>query len=274
MTRQSVGRLVRAAAVILATASGTGLSPQASGASAVARTSPPLLVAAATDVRFALEEVANMFEAETNTRVTLTFGSSGQLAAQIEQGAPYDVFFSADEGFVASLARHGLVERQTVQLYAIGRIVLWVRRDSAINIKTGLAALLDPRVRFVAIANPDHAPYGRAAIAALRSAGLLTPLQPKLVVGENVNQAFQLVQTGNADAGIVALALALVPASRDTGRSWLIPAAWYPPLRQAVAVASRSSQRDHAAAFVAFVTGPSGRAVLRRYGFVLPGETF
>lgn len=272
MTNLRVGQFVHAAAVTMATVSMAGLSAQASASMGMAPTSPPLLVAAATDVRFALEEATRIFEAETNTPVTLTFGSSGQLASQIQQGAPYDIFFSADEGFITALARQGLVERQTVRLYAIGRIVLWVRRDAAIDITMGLAALLDPRVRYVAIANPDHAPYGRAATAALHAAGLFTALQPKLVLAENVNQAFQLVQTGNADAGIIALALALT--NQDTGRYWLIPTSFYPPLRQTVAVVTKSDQRDRAAAFIAFVTGPSGRAILKRYGFLVPQDPF
>jgi molybdate transport system substrate-binding protein len=231
-----------------------------------------LLVAAASDLRFALEEISRMFERQHATPVRLTFGSSGQLAAQIEQGAPFDVFFSADETFVHALAAKARVDRRSVHLYAIGRIVLWVRKDSPLDINRGLGVLRDERIRFVSIANPEHAPYGQAAVQAMQAAGLLAQVQPRLVLGENVSQALQFVQTGNAEIGIVALSLAVAPTIRPQGRYQIVPAYLHRPIRQVVGVTTRSAWPDLAGQFVAFVNGPAGRAVMRVYGFTLPGE--
>ncbi len=232
----------------------------------------PLQVAAASDLRFALEEIAAQFERQGRGEVRLTFGSSGQLATQIEQGAPFDVFFSANEAFVQALARRGHIAPETVQLYAVGRIALWVRAASPLDVTAGLGVLLDERVRFVAIANPEHAPYGIAAVQALRSVGLYERVQPRLVLGENISQTLQFAQTGNADVGIVALSLAIAPAVRPTGRYWIIPAYLHRPIRQAAGVVARSPQPQRARAFLAFVNGPIGRPVMRRFGFTLPGE--
>jgi len=231
-----------------------------------------LHIAAASDLRFALEEIARLFERQQGVPVRLTFGSSGQLAAQIEQGAPFDVFFSANEGFVQALAGKGRVDRGSVQLYAIGRIVLWVRNDSPLDISRGLSVLRDERIRFVSIANPEHAPYGQAAVQAMQAAGLLAHVQSRLVLGENVSQAFQFVQTGNAEIGIVALSLAVAPTIRPQGRYHAVPAYLHRPIRQAVGVTTRAAWPDLARHFVASVNGPAGRAVMRAYGFTLPGE--
>lgn len=231
-----------------------------------------LSIAAASDLRFALEGIARLVDARGAVRVRLTFGSSGQLASQIEQGAPFDLFFSADEGFVQALARKGLLRRETVQLYAIGRIVLWVRTDSPLTVADGLPALLDERIRFVAIANPEHAPYGRAAAQALRAAGLYERVSGRLVLGETVSQTLQFIQSGNADIGIVALSLAIAPSIRPTGRYWLIPAYLHRPIRQAAGVVAASRQIARAQAFLLLLNSPAGREVMRRYGFTLPGE--
>jgi molybdate transport system substrate-binding protein len=241
-------------------------------APAATQTQPALQIAAASDLRFSLEEIARLFQVQRHVQVRLTFGSSGQLATQIEQGAPFDVFFSADEAFANALSGKGLILKDTVQLYAIGRIVLWSRADFPVDVRDGLGVLVDARVRFVAIANPEHAPYGRAAVEVLRSAGLSAQVQPKLVLGENISQALQMAQTGNADVGIVAFSLAIAPAVQASGRYWLIPAYLHHPIRQAVGVVAGSRQQEVARAFVAFVNGPAGRAVMRRYGFTLPGE--
>lgn len=233
---------------------------------------PELSVAAASDLRFALEEIARLFEAQHGTKTRLTFGSSGQLAAQIEQGAPFDLFFSADEAFVQSLARRRVVAPETVQLYAIGRIVLWVRTASPFVVADGLTVLADARIRFVAIANPAHAPYGRAAVQALQTAGLYERVRPKLVLGENISQTLQFIQSGNADIGVVALSLAVAPAVHRTGRSWLIPAYLHRPIRQAAGVVAASRHGAQAQAFLSFLNGPAGRRVMRQFGFILPGE--
>jgi len=238
-----------------------------------AQSLPTLEVAAASDLRFALEEISALFQQQHRVRVRISFGSSGQLATQIEQGAPFDAFFSANETFVHALARKGLMLPDTVQLYAIGRIVLWVRAVSPITVTDGFAALLDERVRFAAIANPEHAPYGQAAVQALRAAGVYERVRPKLVLGENISQTFQFVQTGNADIGIVALSLAIAPTVRPTGRYWLVPSYLHRPIRQGAGAVTRSSRQDLARAFLAFVNGPAGRPVMRRYGFTLPGES-
>jgi len=231
-----------------------------------------LSIAAASDLRFVLEEIVRLSESQGSGRVRLTFGSSGQLAAQIEQGAPFDLLFSADEEFVHALARKGLVRPESVQLYAVGRIVLWVRTASPLNVADGLAVLSDERIRFVAIANPAHAPYGRAAIAALRTVGLHDRVASKLVLGETVSQTLQFIQSGNADVGIVALSLAVAPSIRPTGRYWLIPAYLHRPIRQAVGIVATSRQPAPARAFLAFLNSPTGRQVMRRSGFTLPGE--
>lgn len=231
-----------------------------------------LHVAAASDLRFALEEIARGFERLHATRVQLTFGSSGQLASQIEHGAPFDVFFSANEGFVNALAQQGRIDRRSVQLYSIGRIVLWVRNNSSLDVSRGLSVLRDERIRFVSIANPEHAPYGQAAVQAIQAAGLLAQVRPRFVLGENVSQAVQFVLTGNAEIGLVALSLAVAPTIRPQGRYQIVPAYLHRPIRQAAGVTTRSTSPDLARAFVAFVNGPAGRAVMRAYGFALPGE--
>jgi molybdate transport system substrate-binding protein len=231
---------------------------------------PTLQVAAAADLRFVLSEIAATFEQDHRARVLLTFGSSGQLAAQIEQGAPFDLFFSADEAFVRQLVERAAVDRSSVTPYAIGRIVVWVRNDSTLDVRTGLRALLNPAVRFIAIANPQHAPYGAAAVEALRRAGILGQVARKLVYGENISETLQFVQTGNADAGIVALSLAVAPTVAPTGRFILIPATAHAPILQAAGVTTRAAQPTLARAFLQAVTAREGQALLRRYGFAIP----
>src|SRR5262249_40789017 len=164
-----------------------------------------LVVAAASDLQTAFPAVTARFEKATGHRVTVTFGSSGNFFAQIQNGAPFDIFFSADIDYAKRLESAALVEPGSFWEYAIGRIVLWTRKDSGIDLTKGLKTLLDARVRKVAIANPEHAPYGRAAVAALKHEGLYDAVHPKIVLGENISQAAQFVQSGNADVGIIAL---------------------------------------------------------------------
>ncbi len=254
------------------TVSALCLSPHTDHEALGAPSNPTIYVAAASDLRGALEDIASQVDRQQHVRVRLSFGSSGQLASQIEQGAPFDVFFSANEAFVETLASRGLILKDTVQLYGIGRIVLWVGANSPLEVSQGLGVLLDERVRFVAIANPTHAPYGQAAVEAFRGAGVYSRLQSKLVFGENISQTLQLVQTGNADAAIVALSLVVVPPVRETGRYWVIPANLYHPIRQAAGVVARSEQPQIARALLAFVNSPAGRTTMRRHGFTLPGE--
>lgn len=251
-----------AATLVLAgcgrTAPGTVASPSPASA---------LVVFAASDLQFALAEVSNAFAAAGHPPPTVSFGSTGTLSRQIENGAPADVFFAADEAYLVDLERKGHVLAGTRQLYAIGRIVL-VERAGLPPVMT-LADLARADVRRVAIANPDHAPYGRAARDAMMRVGLWPTLQPQLVLGENVSQTFQFVRTGNADAAVVALSLAIgTPGTRYS----VIDAALHDPIAQSAAVLARTRQPATASDFLAFVNGPVGRPIMKKYGFTLPGE--
>jgi molybdate transport system substrate-binding protein len=226
-----------------------------------------LIVFAASDLQFALAEVSNAFAVAGHPKPTLSFGSTGTLSQQIENGAPADVFFAADETYVIGLEEKGLLLTGTRQLYAIGRIVLVER--AGLPPVTALADLARSEVGRIAIANPDHAPYGRAARDAMMRVGLWSALQPRLVLGENVSQTFQFVRTGNADAGVVALSLAVgTPGTRYT----VIDASLHEPIAQAAGVLARTRQSPAAREFLAFVNGPTGRPIMRKYGFTLPGE--
>lgn len=227
----------------------------------------PLLVAAAADLQFAFTEIGERFEAETGQLVVFTFGSTGNLTTQIENGAPFDILAAANVSFVDRLTEQGLTIPETQQLYAQGRIVLVVNRDSGSQ-AVSLADLLDPTITRIAIANPEHAPYGQAAREALQSAGVWEAIQEKLVLGENIAQTLQFVQTGDAPVGIVALSIADVPEVTGT----LLPAELHEPINQALAVIKATSNGAAARAFVEFVGSPAGREIMKRYGFLLPGE--
>lgn len=229
--------------------------------------SPSVTVFAAADLTFAFNEIAPRFTKATGARVKLVFGSTGNFAHQIRQGGPADVFFAADQSFVESLIAERVLIGETRTLYAQGRIVLVTARPFGPRL-TGLRGLLDPRVRHVAIANPVHAPYGRAAEQALRKAGLWDALRPKLVFGENIRHTLQFVQAGAAEAGIVALSVAHVPEV-----DWVpIDASMHAPLDQAAAVVRRSPRPELGLAFIQFVNGPEGRPIMKRFGFMLPGQ--
>jgi molybdate transport system substrate-binding protein len=227
---------------------------------------PELVVAAAADLLFGLREIAPAFERAERVKVTLTFGSTGQLAQQIQQGAPVDVFFAANASFVETLRARGAVLADSVQPYAQGRIVLATRRERPPL--SSLADLARDMIRRVAMANPAHAPYGMAAREALQSSGVWAKVQPKLVYGENIRQALQFLETGNVDAAIVALSVADVPDVHYT----VIDTGLYQPIVQVAAVTARSRHPDLARAFIRFVNGPTGRPILKRFGFLLPGE--
>jgi molybdate transport system substrate-binding protein len=238
-----------------------------------AQQTPPPNIAAASDLQFALEEVAASFTSETGQTVNLTFGSSGNFLRQIQQGAPFQMFLSADEGFVQQLAQAGKTE-DGGKLYAVGRIVLFAPKGSSLKVDAELAdlraALADGRIQKFAIANPEHAPYGRAAEEALRSRGLWNAVQPRLVLGENVSQAAQFATSGTAQGGIFAYSLALSQHVADRGTYVLIPAEWHKPLRQGMVLIKGAGAT--ARAFYAYVQQPAARAIFRKYGFVLPGE--
>jgi len=226
-----------------------------------------LTVAAAADLQFAFQEIGDLFEQETDQEVTFVFGSSGQLAQQIEDGAPFDLFASANISFVTSLAQKKLVLPESVQLYARGRIVLAVNRLSGIEATT-LPDLLSPQIKHIAITNPAHAPYGAAAKEALIAAGVWEAIQPRIVYGENVRQTLQYIQNGDAEAGIISLSVADVPEITWT----LIDQALHAPLDQALAVVTSSSQQDLALEFASFVNGPLGRPIMQKHGFIFPDE--
>ena len=230
-----------------------------------------ITVAAAADLNAALTELTGQYSAASGVAVKVSFGASGNLFNQIQNGAPFDLFFSADEEYPKQLIEKGLGEKDSRYRYAAGRIVLWVPADSKLDIEgKGLQALLNPAVKKVAIANPQHAPYGRAAAAALRHAGVYDQIQDRLVLGENVSQAAQFVESGNAQAGIVALSHALAPAMKGKGRYWEVPLDFYPPLNQSAIVISRSQQKTRAAQFLEYLRKPEAIAVLRKYGFTVP----
>lgn len=227
-----------------------------------------LTVAAASDLQFAFTEMGALFEEETGHKVTFVFGSTGELAQQIENGGPFDLFAAANVSFVDGLAEKSLIIPDTIAQYARGRIVLAVNRASGIEAVT-LNDLLSDEITHVAIANPDHAPYGLAAKEALQSAGIWDQIQDKIVLGENIRQTLQFVQTGDAEVGIVALSVANVPEI-----TWiLLDDALHNPLNQALGVVASSQHADVAREFAAFINGPTGRPFMQKYGFVLPGET-
>ncbi|MDC0713017.1 molybdate ABC transporter substrate-binding protein [Stigmatella sp. ncwal1] len=233
-----------------------------------------LTIAAASDLKFALDEFLKEFRARhPGAEVKATYGSSGNFLAQISQGAPFDVFLSADVAYPRELANKGLVDDSGVFLYAVGRIVVWVPNGSSLPVETlGLKALEDPAAKRIAIANPQHAPYGRAAEAALKSQGVYDAVKDKLVLGENIAQAAQFVQSGAADVGIIALALALAPAMKDQGRSWEVPLEAYPRMEQGGAILKGARDVALAKQFREELLGAEGRALLKRYGFSLLGE--
>jgi molybdate transport system substrate-binding protein len=231
-----------------------------------------LKVAAASDLTFAFKDVAARFQNQTGDSIRLTYGSSGNFFAQIQNGAPFDLFFSADVDYPRKLENAGLIEPGTIYEYARGRLVMWAPNWSKLDLGRGLATLLDPGIRKIAIANPQHAPYGSAAVAAMRDAGVYDEVKGKLVLGENVSQTAQFVQSGNADVGILALSLALAPAMKDSGRYVEIPATDYPPLIQAAVILKSSRNKEAAKQFLKFLKQPGTVALMERYGFSIPKD--
>src|SRR5271166_5590929 len=230
-----------------------------------------ITVAAAADLNYALKELAARFEKKTGDKVTLSFGSSGNLFSQIESGAPYDLFFSADEQYPKKLASAGVMDPASLRIYAVGHLVLWVPSSSGLDPqKLKMDLLTQPSVERIAIANPEHAPYGRAAMAALAHFGLDDKVKSKLVFGENISQAAQFVRSCNAQAGLIALSLAISPAMQGTGRYWELTSDSYPELRQAVGIVSASKHEQAAQTFLDYVTSRDGTAVLEQYGFHVP----
>ncbi len=231
-------------------------------------------VAAASDLQFALRDLAAQFEkSHAGYKVELTFGSSGNLYAQLTNGGPFDIFLSADMSYPRKLIEAGLAAADTEFLYAIGHIVIWVPTASSLDLeKLGIRSLADASVKKIAMANPQHAPYGRVAEAALKNLGVYDDVRDKLVLGENIAQTAQFVESGAADAGIIALSLALAPAMKDKGRYWSIPAFSYPRLEQGGVIMNQSADPGAAAALRNYLRSDEGKEILRGYGFVIPGE--
>jgi molybdate transport system substrate-binding protein len=237
------------------------------------KNAPELVVAAAADLNPALQEISDRYEKKTGVKVKRSFGASGALTQQIQNGAPFDLFFSADMDYPRQLIASGAADGATLYQYAVGRLVLWVPADSPLDVEhKGMQTLLDPAVKKISIANPQHAPYGRAAVAVLKHYGLYDQVSDRLVLGENISQAAQFVESGNAQAGFVALAHAASPAMKGKGKYWEIPAEAYPALAQGAVVLSRSRYKKEAAAFLEYVKSNETGELLRKYGFTQPGN--
>ena len=252
--------------LVTATALLAGAVPALLKAQAPAR----LTLAAASDLQSALPVVVATFERRTGAAVGVTYGASGSFFAQIQNGAPFDVFLSADVDYPKQLASASLGDAATLMVYASGHLAVWARREGGVDISRGLASLTDARIRHVAIANPKYAPYGRAAAAALRNAGIYRAVEGKLVMGESLAQTAQLVQSGNADAGVLSLSLALGAAMRVEGVHVAVPGTLHPPIDQAAIVLRASKQATLAREFVAHLTRADTGAQLARFGFTVP----
>jgi len=230
-----------------------------------------LTIAAAADLSSALKDIADSFEKGTGIQVRLSFGASGGLTQQIENGAPFDLFFSADMDYPRQLIKDNQADSTSLYEYALGKLVLWVPVDSPLDVEhQGMQALLDGSVRKISIANPQHAPYGRAAMEALKHAGLYDKVADRLVIGENISQAAQFVESGNAQAGFVALAHAAAPSMKGKGKYWVVPADYYPPLAQGAVILSHSSHKKEAAEFLKYFQTKPVSDALQKYGFTLP----
>jgi molybdate transport system substrate-binding protein len=257
------------AAAVLAFVLLSGCAPSPSTAS-----TRVVRVAAAADLKFALEEVRTEFErTHPSVQMEVSYGSSGNWFAQLSNRAPFDLFLSADMDYPHRLVEQNLAERESEFVYAVGHLVVWVPKDSPLDLeRLGIQAVVDPTVRKIAVANPKHAPYGRAAEAALKKFGVHEQVKDRLVLGENVAQTAQFTETGSADIGLFALSLALAPTLREKGRYWEVPLDAYPRLDQGGVILSWAQDREAAAAVRSFLMSTEGKAVLRRYGFFLPGE--
>ena len=226
-----------------------------------------ITVAAAADLQFAMQDVAAHFQQSSGKTVKVTYGSSGNFFQQLQNGAPFDMFFSANLDFPKKLESAGLTEPGTYYQYAKGKIVVWATNESKINIDSGLKAFLAPGIQKVAIANPQHAPYGQAAVAAMQKEELYEKVKDKLVLGENISQTASFVVSGAADAGVVALSLALSPNMKSKGHYVEIPASEYPPIEQACVILNSSKNKEAAKQFLAYIKSAEVAGILATYGF-------
>ena len=229
-----------------------------------------ITVAAAADLKFAMDEIVTSFKkSHSGAELEVIYGSSGKFHTQIQQGAPYDLYFSADINYPRELAKKGLAASEVIP-YAFGRIVLWSNSMDAT--KMTMASLSDPKIGRIAIANPKHAPYGKRAEEALKASGLWDTLQTKFVYGENIAHTAQFVQTGNAQVGIIALSLAVNPELAKKGGYYLIPEKLHNPLEQGYVITKRAATKPLAKQFAEYMGSKAARSIMTKYGFVLPGE--
>jgi molybdate transport system substrate-binding protein len=231
-----------------------------------------ITVAAAADLQSAMQEVGTRFQQESGKILKLIYGSSGNFAQQLQNGAPFDMFFSANLDYPKQLEAAGLTEPGTFYEYAIGKIVIWVPNDSKLDLSVGLKALLDPSIKKIAIANPQHAPYGKAAVAALQKESIYDQVKDKFVLGENISQTASFVASGSADVGILALSLALSPNMKDKGRYAEVAAGDYSAIEQACVIMRSSKNKDVARQFEKFIQSPPVRELFKKYGFAIPNE--
>lgn len=231
-----------------------------------------ITVAAAADLQFAMQDIATRFQKDTGKSVKLTYGSSGNFFQQLQNGAPFDMFFSANLDYARKLEAAGLTDPGSLYQYATGKIVGWVPNESKLDLSSGLSALTNPAVKKIAIANPLHAPYGQAAVAALKKENVYDKIADKLVLGENISQTASFVVSGAADVGIVALSLAISPNMKDKGRYVEIPSDEYPPIDQACVIMKSSTNKDVARGFLNFIKTSAAADIFRSYGFAVPGK--
>ena len=230
-----------------------------------------LVIAAASDLNFAMPEIIKGFKDKNKgPDIKAIYGSSGNIAAQIANGAPFDIFFSASLNFIEQMEKDGLIIPDSKFMYAIGRIVIWVPIGSKIDIsKLGIKSLLDPSIKNIAIANPQHAPYGKAAVEAMSRLGVYEAVKDKLIFGENISQTAQFIQSGAADIGIIALSVALSPRMKSAGTYWLIPEETYNRIEQWAVIIKRSGKVRWAEEFMNYFRGEDGRKILAGYCFIL-----
>lgn len=229
-------------------------------------------ITAASDLQYAMKDIISAFEAKyPEDHAAVVFGSSGKAYSQIENGAPYDMYFSADISYPKKLQQSGAAISEP-KPYAIGRITIWVSKNSGLDVRKGFKLLLDPKVRKIAMANPEHAPYGRIAEETLKKSKLYDKVKGKLVLGENIQQTAQFVQTGAADVGMVAYSLALAPVLASEGSYYLVPATMHKPIVQGYVLLKKAAGNGTASRFEKFIGSPKARAIFKRYGFTLPNE--
>ena len=226
-----------------------------------------ITVAAAADLQSAMQTIVSKFQHDTGKTVKVIYGSSGNFFQQIQNGAPFDMFFSANLDYPRKLEAAGLTETGSYYSYAKGKIVLWVPNDSKIDLKLGLRVLVNPEIKKIAIANPQHAPYGQAAVAAMQREGVYDKVKDKFVLGENISQAASFVVSGSVDVGVIALSLALSPTMKDKGRHVEIPKAEYPTIEQACVILSSSKNKELALQFLSYIKSGATSEVLKDYGF-------